>query len=63
MMEHESPVHVNVTKDTPVHVYVRESPGREKARSKLRSKSPTKNKSESPVRRPWVPAPAKTSLR
>lgn len=63
MMEHESPVHVNVTKDTPVHVYVRKSPGREKARSKLRSKSPTKNKSESPVRRPWVPAPAKTSLR
>lgn len=62
-MEHESPVHVNVTKDTPVHVYVRKSPGREKARSKLRSKSPTKNKSESPVRRPWVPAPAKTSLR
>jgi len=60
-METESPVHVHVTKETPVHVYVRKTPGREKSRSKLRSKSPTKK--SSPERRPWIPAPAKTSLR
>jgi len=59
-MEHESPVHVHVTKETPVHVYVRKTPGRDKTRAKLRSKSATK---KSPDRRPWVPAPAKTSLR
>jgi len=59
-MELESPVHVHVTKETPVHVYVRKTPGREKTRNKTRSKSPNK---KSPERRPWIPAPAKTSLR
>ena len=61
MTEFESPVHVHVTKETPVHVYVRKTPGREKARSKLRAKSPAKH--ASPHARPWIPAPAKTSLR
>jgi len=59
-MELESPVHVHVTKETPVHVYVRKTPGRDKTRNKTRSKSPNK---KSPERRPWIPAPAKTSLR
>jgi len=60
-MEVESPVHVHVKKDTPVHVYVRKNAGREKTRVKtsVRSRSPKK----SPERRPWIPAPAKTSLR
>ena len=52
---------VVITNPLSVHVYVRKNAGREKTRSKtgVRSRSPKK----SPERRPWIPAPAKTSLR
>jgi len=59
-MEVESPLHVHVTKQTPVHVYVRKTPGQDKSKSKTRIKSAKKN---SPKKIPWIPAPGKTTLR
>jgi outer dense fiber protein 2 len=67
MVELESPVHVHCDKETPVHVYVRKNGNRgarsaaKRNSSNTRARSPNKN-SKSPTRRPWCPAPGKTSL-
>jgi len=64
MVELESPVHVHCDKETPVHVYVRKNGEKgtrtKSAAKKTRDKSPRKT---SPSRKPWIPAPGKTTLR
>jgi len=62
MVELESPVHVHCDKETPVHVYVRKN-GTKKTKSaaRTRARSPRK-KDSSPTRRPWIPAPGRTTL-
>merc|ERR1711935_380681 len=65
MVEMESPVHVHCYKDTPVHVYVRKNGAKTKSATKTRARSPTKKRSEqasSPSRRPWIPAPGRSTL-
>merc|ERR1711892_1181472 len=65
MVELESPVHVHCDKETPVHVYVRKNGAKTKSATKTRARSPTKKRSEqasSPSRRPWIPAPGRSTL-
>ena len=61
MVELESPVHVHCDKETPVHVYVRKNGTKKNSATKTRARSPSK-KSHSPSRRPWIPAPGRSTL-
>jgi len=61
MVEMESPVHVHCDKETPVHVYVRKNGAKQKSAAKIRARSP-KKKDLSPSRRPWIPAPGRSTL-
>jgi hypothetical protein len=61
MVELESPVHVHCDKETPVHVYVRKNGTKKSGATKTRARSPSK-KAHSPTRRPWIPAPGRSTL-